>query len=305
MSCGNNTDFFGANEATGCFDTLYGARRGATNSCHFAVLNNVDTSGIRCAGIAPSHRIVARRAAAALQQAAMDRKPRIVVVEERQHRPDLTAVEQFRIDAIEPHGVAAAGEGDACPICGNPLRTSRGVEVGNIFKLGTRYTDALGATFLDKDGISKPVIMGSYGIGSGRLLQCVAEEHHDERGLALPITIAPYHVHLVLLGDAESEAAQSATKLYQALRDADVELLFDDRAESPGVKFNDADLIGLPLRITVSERSLKKGGVELKPRTSKESIIIPLDEAVSRVRAEIYMLQNEVASKIIQIPFKD
>src|SRR5262249_24027831 len=162
--------------------------------------------------------------------------------------------------------IAAAREGDACPNCGSPLTVSRGVEVGNIFKLGTRYSDALGCTFLDKDGALKPVIMGSYGIGMGRLLACVAEEYHDDNGLTWPISVAPFHVHLLALGDEGTADRKMADDLYMTLRQGGFEILYDDRDERPGVKFKDADLIGLPLRVTVSERSLSRGGTEEKGR---------------------------------------
>ncbi|MBN2389552.1 MAG: proline--tRNA ligase, partial [Anaerolineae bacterium] len=144
--------------------------------------------------------------------------------------------------------IAAAQEGDACPACGGALRAERGVEVGNIFKLGTRYTEAMGARFLDQDGELKPVVMGSYGIGIGRLLACVAEMHRDDYGLIWPITVAPYSVHLLTLGPADSEATTVAEKLYSEMLAAGFDVLFDDRDRSPGVKFNDADLIGIPLR---------------------------------------------------------
>ena len=174
--------------------------------------------------------------------------------------------------------IAAAQEGDACPECGGPMRASRGVEVGNIFKLGTRYSEAMGATFLDKDGKSRPVIMGSYGIGVGRLLACIAEEHHDEHGLMWPASVAPYYVHLVSLRSADGSVEQTAERVYRALWAAGVETLWDDRDERPGVKFNDADLIGLPVRVTVGERTLKAGGVEVKRRGEKESRVVATDE---------------------------
>jgi prolyl-tRNA synthetase len=199
--------------------------------------------------------------------------------------------------------IASAGEGSACPTCGAILRTSRGVEVGNIFKLGTRYSDALGATFLDKDGQAKPVIMGSYGIGVGRLLACVAEQHHDDHGLLWPITLAPYQVHLVVLPGGQ--ASEVAERLYADLRAASVEVLFDDRDERPGVKFNDADLIGLPLRLTVGERSLGKGGVELKRRESKESAVVPLNEVVAQVEAEIDSLLASIRRTVGEVLFRD
>jgi prolyl-tRNA synthetase len=187
--------------------------------------------------------------------------------------------------------IAAAGEGDGCPECGAALREVRGVEVGNIFKLGTKYTEAMGATFLDKDGVEKPVIMGSYGIGVGRLLACVAEEHHDEHGLIWPVSIAPYQVHLVELrwkGMESGELGESpAEKLYRELWAAGIEVLWDDRIESPGVKFNDADLLGLPIRITVSERAQKQGGVEFKRRDRAEKEIVPFAAVIERIQGEI------------------
>ena len=183
--------------------------------------------------------------------------------------------------------IAAAREGDPCPECGGALRASRGVEVGNIFKLGTRYSDALGCTFTDESGQSRPVIMGSYGIGLGRLMACIAEQHHDERGLTWPVSVAPYPVHLVQLASKTGQSEQAAAQLYQDLLSAGIEALYDDRSESAGVKFMDADLIGLPLRLTVGERSLKNGGVELKRRTGSEIRTVALDEAVEQVRAEL------------------
>jgi len=187
--------------------------------------------------------------------------------------------------------IAAAREGDGCPVCGKPMRLVRGVEVGNIFKLGTRYSDALDCTFLDEQGSQKAVIMGSYGIGVGRLLACIAEEHHDERGLVWPASVAPYPVHIVILPGREVDTALIASGIEAALMEADLEPLVDDRLESAGVKFNDADLIGLPVRLTVSERAFKQGGVELKMRASGELSIVPLERVVAEVRSAIETLQ--------------
>ncbi len=197
--------------------------------------------------------------------------------------------------------IVAADDGSACPDCGAPLRAARGVEVGNIFKLGTRYTEALGANFLDKDGQSRPVIMGSYGIGVGRLLACVAEQYHDDNGLIWPLSVAPFAVHLLALPGGEA----AAETLYQALQAAGVEVLFDDRDERAGVKFKDADLIGLPLRVTVSERALKNGGAELKPRPSKDSRIVPLDQVVATVQGEISSLQAALDQRVVPVPFRE
>jgi prolyl-tRNA synthetase len=182
------------------------------------------------------------------------------------------------------------------------------VEVGNIFQLGARYSEAMGATFQDKDGADKPIIMGSYGIGSGRLLASVAEEHNDDWGLIWPITVAPYHVHLVMLPHKKDEGttAEAAQKLYEELQAAGLEVLFDDREESPGVKFNDADLIGLPIRVTVSSRGLNEGVVELKRRDQDKSQkrLIPLEEAVSTIQAEKEFLEAEIQAKVVEVPYE-
>ena len=195
--------------------------------------------------------------------------------------------------------ISVAEEGGACADCGQPLRTARGVEVGNIFKLGTRYTDSMGCTFLDKEGKARSVVMGSYGIGVGRLLACIAEEHNDERGLIWPITVAPYQVHLVTLKGGE-EAADS---LYTTLKGNGIEVLYDDRDESPGVKFNDADLIGIPIRLTVSKRSLQQGGVELKFRQEPSLLFVPLDEVLQKVKAEITALKTAVDRNVVEVKY--
>lgn len=190
--------------------------------------------------------------------------------------------------------IAAAEEGSACINCGEALRVSHGVEVGNIFKLGTKYTAVLGAHFLDKEGKERPVIMGCYGIGSGRLLQCIVEEHHDDKGICWPISAAPYHLHLVALRGGDEVANQ----LYDDLTAAGLEVLYDDREESPGVKFNDADLIGLPIRLTVSERTLKEGAIEFKLRREDGREVTPIAEAVTKALAARKMLEDELAATV-------
>ncbi|MBM3276639.1 MAG: proline--tRNA ligase [Candidatus Handelsmanbacteria bacterium] len=200
--------------------------------------------------------------------------------------------------------LAAAQEGDGCPECGAPLRASRGVEVGNIFQLGTRYTDAMHCTFLDAEGKARPLIMGSYGIGVGRLLACVAEEHRDEKGLVWPLSVAPYQVHLVSLAKGAGPSAEAAERLYRELQEVGLEVLLDDRGENPGVKFNDADLIGLPLRLIVGERSLKKGVVEMKLRGQQENREVPLAEVVAEVVAEVAGLREALRQRVVEVPFK-
>ncbi|MBN1440332.1 MAG: proline--tRNA ligase [Anaerolineales bacterium] len=178
----------------------------------------------------------------------------------REYLPDATA------------DIAAARDGDACPACGAPMRASRGVEVGNIFQLGTRYSEPMGCGFLDREGNRRPVWMGSYGIGVGRLMACIAEEYRDEAGLIWPPAVAPFAVALVGLGCTEE-----SERAYRILRAASIDVFYDDRSERAGVKFADADLMGFPLRVTVSERSLREGGVEFKPRGAPEKRIIPWD----------------------------
>jgi prolyl-tRNA synthetase len=195
--------------------------------------------------------------------------------------------------------IAAANEGDRCAVCDSPLRIARGVEVGNIFKLGTEFSAPMGSTFIDKESKIKPVVMGSYGIGSGRLLASIAEEYNDEFGLIWPITVAPYQVYLVALRGGEAEAE----KVYDSLRNKGIEVLYDDRGESPGVAFNDADLIGIPVRVTVSKRSLEKEGAELKLRSARERQIIPLAELMDKTKELIAELESEIAARVIPQPY--
>jgi prolyl-tRNA synthetase len=183
--------------------------------------------------------------------------------------------------------LASAEDGAPCPDCGGAMRAERGVEVGNIFKLGTRYSEALGARFLDSDGERKPVVMGSYGIGVGRLLACIAEEHRDNDGLIWPVSVAPYHVHLVA-----AEAGEKAERLYEEMRSSGVEVMYDDRRESLGTRFKDADLIGIPLRLTLTPRSLQRGGVEIKARGEAESHIVPIDDVIETVRGKLAELER-------------
>jgi len=198
--------------------------------------------------------------------------------------------------------IALAREGDGCPNCGTPLRSERGIEVGNIFKLGTRYSEKMGCYYLDHNGQSKPVVMGSYGIGLGRLLACVAEEHHDVYGLTWPISISPFQVHLVLLAGKsttpELDTRQIAENIYNDLLREGVEVLFDDRDTSPGVKFNDADLIGIPIRLTVSERALISGGLEHKLRYQTEKSIIQMEAVIPFIKNQIAALQSTIENTL-------
>ncbi|MGD0004591.1 MAG: proline--tRNA ligase [Anaerolineaceae bacterium] len=209
--------------------------------------------------------------------------------EEGYHLCNVNYGRDYQADIVAD--ITAAGEGGACPNCVAPMHSSRGVEVGNIFKLGTRYSLAMGCNFRAENGESLPVIMGSYGIGVGRLLACIAEEHHDDKGLAWPVGVAPYPLHMVVLENKTGQIEALAADLETRLQAAGLEALVDDRQESAGVKFMDADLIGLPLRLTVSERALKQGGVEFKRRSSEEKWIVPLP--LENVVAEVQRILEE------------
>lgn len=176
-------------------------------------------------------------------------------------------------------------EGDRCPKCGAPLEIMRGVEVGHIFKLGTKYSESMGATFLDKNGKSQPIIMGCYGIGVERTVAAVIEQHHDENGIIWPLAIAPYHVVVVPVNVKKEEHLENAEKIYEELQAAGVEVLLDDRNERAGFKFKDSDLLGIPMRITVG-KDIVDGKVEFKLRSEADKEIIAVEDVLDRVKAE-------------------
>lgn len=182
-------------------------------------------------------------------------------------------------------------EGDPCPACGGALKLYRGIEAGHIFLLGTRYSATMGANYLAEDGTQRPLVMGCYGIGVSRLVATIIEQHHDDNGIIWPMNVAPYQVHIVQVGD-DAEVVAAVAELERGLEAEGIEVLVDDREERPGVKFKDADLIGIPLRVTVGAKALKSGNVELKPRSEpdpKKAELVPVGDAVqtlvSRVRA--------------------
>jgi prolyl-tRNA synthetase len=183
--------------------------------------------------------------------------------------------------------IALAQAGSLCANCGTPMDLRRGIEMGQVFKLGTRYSEMMGAQFLDREGKQQPAVMGSYGIGTERLLAAVIEANHDEAGIVWPRSLAPYDVHIVAIQPEKAEVREAAERLYEELASAGIAALFDDRDETPGVKFNDADLLGMPLRVTVSPRNLEKGSLELKGRTEGEARLVPLGEAVEAVRGAL------------------
>jgi prolyl-tRNA synthetase len=177
-------------------------------------------------------------------------------------------------------------EGDKCPKCGAGVKITRGIEVGHIFKLGTKYSKALNCVYLDENGKEQPMVMGSYGIGLDRTMAAIIEQNHDENGIIWPISVAPYHVIIVPVNPTEEVQMKIAEDTYAKLQSAGVQVIFDDRNERPGVKFKDADLIGIPIRITVG-RKAGEGIVEYKLRKSKEVREITVDEAVTEVEKEL------------------
>lgn len=179
------------------------------------------------------------------------------------------------------------GAGDACPRCGEPLQSARGIEVGQVFKLGTQYSEKLGATYLDEEGKSQPILMGCYGIGISRTMAAIVEQHHDENGICWPTSVAPYHVIIVPVNYDDDKQRAAADQLFEQLQARGVEVVLDDRSERAGVKFNDADLIGFPWRITIGPRALAVGEVEVKSRRGDVDERVPLAEAVSFVEQRV------------------
>jgi len=198
------------------------------------------------------------------------------------HLKNVNYPRDFKIDLIAD--IATARSGDDCPKCNGKLLSSHGIEVGHVFKLGTFYSERLGAFFLNRNGTSQTIIMGTYGIGLGRLLAAAVEQNHDDKGIIWPVAIAPYHIYLCPLRLENSDVAETARELYQDLTNENMEVLFDDRDESPGIKFNDADLLGIPLRLTISPRTLESQGVEIKWRKDKQATLLPLKGITTRIK---------------------
>jgi prolyl-tRNA synthetase len=215
------------------------------------------------------------------------RSPNLVAGANREgfHYRNVNVGRDFTADVVAD--ITNAQEGDPCPQCGMAVILRNGIEVGNIFKLGTKYTDAAGATYLGEDGREHPIIMGSYGIGVGRNVACIVEAHHDEKGIAWPVEVAPYAAHLVAIGAArDPQVAELAERLHDLSIEVDREILYDDRDESPGVKFTDAELLGMPWILTVSPRSLAAGGVEVTDRATGERATRPIAEVEALIRGE-------------------
>ncbi|MFC2056556.1 proline--tRNA ligase [Chloroflexota bacterium] len=198
------------------------------------------------------------------------------------HLRNVNHPRDFKVDLIAD--IARARADDECTKCGGKLSSSHGIEVGHTFKLGIFISQKLGALFIDQNGQSHPIVMGCYGIGLGRLLAAAVEQKHDDKGIIWPLAIAPYHIYLCPLHLENPQIATLAEKLYADLTAQGLEVLFDDRNESPGVKFNDADLLGIPIRVTISPRTLESNSVELKPRSEKKPQLVPLEEAISKLK---------------------
>ena len=177
--------------------------------------------------------------------------------------------------------------GDPCPHCGKPLSAARGIEVSQVFQLGTKYSEAMGATFMDEDGKEKPLIMGCYGVGVSRTLAAIVEQHNDENGIIWPVSVAPYEVSVIPLDPKKEDCAKATDRLVQELLNAGLDVVVDDRDERPGFKFADNDLMGFPYQIVIGKRGLKNGTFELKDRATGEREDISIDEAAAIVAARV------------------
>jgi len=178
-----------------------------------------------------------------------------------------------------------ANDGDICGKCGKgKLVMTRGIEVGHIFKLGTKYSAKMKATYLDESGKEKPYIMGCYGIGISRIAGAVIEQNHDEWGIKWPVSIAPYQVAVVPVNIKEKKQAEVAEKIYDELKKAEIESILDDREDSVGVKLKDIDLIGFPIKIIIGPKSLAEGKIEIKLRTDGKTTLVAADKAVEAVK---------------------
>jgi prolyl-tRNA synthetase len=216
------------------------------------------------------------------------RSPNLVAGANREgfHYRNVNVGRDFTPDVVAE--ITNAQEGDPCPQCGMAVILRNGIEVGNIFKLGTKFADAAGATYLGEDGREHPIVMGSYGIGVGRNVACIVEAHHDDKGIIWPAEVAPYAAHLVAIGAArDPQVGEIAERLHALSIEAGREILYDDRDESPGVKFTDAELLGMPWILTVSPRSIAAGGVEVTERATGERATRPLDEVEALIRGDV------------------
>ena len=198
------------------------------------------------------------------------------------HLKNVNIGRDFKVESFAD--LRVAGENDNCPRCGGKVKFARGIEVGHVFKLGTKYSRAMKAMYLDKDGQEKPMIMGCYGIGIGRTVAACIEQNNDEYGIIWPIPLAPFHVIITPVNINEKSIFEAARNLYDRMVAENFEVIFDDRDERAGVKFNDADLIGIPLRVVVGQKNLAQKNVELKIRKTGENKIVKIDKVVDEVK---------------------
>jgi prolyl-tRNA synthetase len=194
-------------------------------------------------------------------------------------------IDLLKVDNIEYADLRRVKSGEACPRCNSPLKVFTAIELGHIFKLGTKYSEAMGAMFLDEKGESHPIIMGSYGIGAERIMACFIEQHHDDKGIIWDTTLTPFHIHLMGLNMKNEAIANTCEEIYKDLTDNCYDVLFDDRMDAQaGVKFNDADLLGMPLQIIVGDRKLKTNQVEVKIRKTGERFDVELDKLMGKIK---------------------
>jgi prolyl-tRNA synthetase len=209
------------------------------------------------------------------------------------HLKNVNLDRDFKVDRFGDIRVITVD--DPCPRCGGGVLFNRGIEVGHIFKLGTKYSDALRALYLDSGGKDRPIVMGCYGIGVGRTAAAAIEQNHDQGGIIWPIPIAPFEVVVLPLQMHESAVVETAEKLYAQLRDHGIDVLLDDRDERAGIKFNDADLIGFPIRVTVGIKSVRKGELEIKRRLDSHTSGAPIADAAETVKAWVRALYDSIA----------
>ncbi|MBI4338009.1 MAG: proline--tRNA ligase [Chloroflexi bacterium] len=201
------------------------------------------------------------------------------------HLRNANVPRDFQPDLVADIALAQGGHG--CRRCGAPLKALKGIEVGHVFKLGVFFSERFKALYLDREGQQRPMHMGCYGIGVGRLLAAVIEQHHDDKGILFPTSVAPYHVYLAGLNLEDPQVAGKGEELYRSLGEAGVEVFYDDREGTAGVKFNDADLLGFPLRVVVSPRTLRQGAAEVKRRADTATALVPLGQVVEWVKAAL------------------
>ena len=197
------------------------------------------------------------------------------------HYTGVVPERDLKFDAVADIREVEAGEG--CQQCGEPLKKARGIEVGQVFQLGTKYSDALNAVYNDEDGQVKKIYMGCYGVGVSRTLAAAIEQNHDDDGIIWPLSIAPYHVVVVPVSDKNESMMGIAQSIYEDLQDLGLEVVLDDRSERAGVKFKDADLIGFPYRITVGKDTIENGTVDVKCRKTGEQKAVPVTEVTQHL----------------------